>query len=501
MSFAVDLGLGQPIEHLARSCLIASRLAKRMALPAEQRSSLFYLPLLGCVGCIADSRDAARWFGDDIAYRADVYDLDMKPLPFLGYLLRRAGQDGSAVKRVGLGAALLATGARGVEESLRTHCKVTAQVAARLGMSPSFCDQLTYLFARWDGKGIPKGVAGEQIPLLVRLWHVSDVAEVHHRLGGAAAATEVVTQRRGTQFAPDVVDTFVAHADELFGDMAEAPILDELILGDPSLRPELSNSELDDALSVVADYVDLKSPQFSGHSRAVADLADGAARIVGLSGDQRRLVRRAASAHAIGRLGVSNAIWDKPGPLTQAEKERARMHTYYTERVLSGPTVLAEIGALAALTHERLDGSGYHRGLTGSSLGMPARVLAAADVYQGLLEPRAQRDPLGRPAAAAELQSRARDGALDSTAVDAVLTASGGRPAGPVGPAGLTPRELEVLALLARGSTNRQIARQLSISPKTVGNHVERIYAKADVNCRASAILFAMQHGLLSLPD
>ncbi|HEX2177317.1 MAG TPA: hypothetical protein VHG70_15540, partial [Nocardioidaceae bacterium] len=158
LSLAVDLGLGQPMEHVTRSCLLARGLGRRVGLDVDELASLYYVTLLGWVGCIADSRDAAAWFGDDIAYRAGVYDLDMKPLPFLGYLLRHAGGGGSTPRKVGIGAAVVATGARGVQDSLRGHCQVTGQIARRLGLGPEVCEPLQQVFARWDGKGLPRGL-------------------------------------------------------------------------------------------------------------------------------------------------------------------------------------------------------------------------------------------------------------------------------------------------------------------------------------------------------
>jgi hypothetical protein len=242
LSLAVDLGLGQPMEHLARSCLLACRLGEEMGLGEGERAALYYVALLGWVGCIADSRDAAAWFGDDLTYRAGAYDVDMKPLPFLGYLLRRAGTGGSPARRLGVGAALVATGARGVQQSLHAHCQVTAVIAERLGLGPEVCGPLQQIFARWDAKGLPPGLGGEQVALTVRLWQVTDVAEVHHRRGGVDAAVEVARRRSGSEFDPAVVDAFVGHAGELFASLPDGSSWDELIDAEPSLRPELTTT-------------------------------------------------------------------------------------------------------------------------------------------------------------------------------------------------------------------------------------------------------------------
>ncbi|MEU8798075.1 HD domain-containing phosphohydrolase [Spirillospora sp. NPDC048819] len=496
LSLAVDLGLGQPMEHVARSCLLACRLGSRMGLDEEDRAALYYTALLGWVGCIADSHDAAKWFGDDIDYRAGVFDVDTKPLPFLGYLVRRAGTGASPARRAGAKAVVTVTGAHSLKETLRSHCQVTAAIARRLGLGPRVCGPLEQIFARWDGKGLPAGLSGDGIAIAVRLWHVADVTEVHHRHGGLDAALRVAAERRGGHFDPGVVAEFTACAPDLFAGLPEGSGWDDLVAAEPALRPELSDGELDTALEVFADYADLKSPYLRGHSRGVSSLAAAAA---GRLGVDAVLVRRAALVHDLGRTGVPNTIWDKPGPLTTAERERVRLCPHYTDRMLARPPVLASIGAVAALAHERLDGSGHHRGLPAAAIPMPARVLAAADCYHAMTEPRPHRDALTPAAAAKELLAEASAGRLDASAVDAVLACAGHRPSRrPAGPAGLTPREVDVLTLLARGASNRQIARSLGISPKTAGNHIEHIYTKTGVSTRAAATLFAMENGLLN---
>jgi DNA-binding CsgD family transcriptional regulator len=230
----------------------------------------------------------------------------------------------------------------------------------------------------------------------------------------------------------------------------------------------------------------------------VADLAGDAGRRLGLSEGDVATLRRAGLVHGLGRLGISNAIWDKPTALGAGEWERVRLHPYLTERMLQQSRSLAPLGAIAVQLRERLDGSGYPRGLSGTAISQPARVLGAADAYQAMREPRPYRPPLPADLAASELRAEVRAGRLDAEAADAVLAAAGHRiPGRRSGAAGLTPREVEVLRLLARGFTNKQIAAQLVISPKTVGNHAEHIYAKIGATNRAGAGLFAMQHGLL----
>jgi HD-GYP domain-containing protein (c-di-GMP phosphodiesterase class II) len=273
---------------------------------------------------------------------------------------------------------------------------------------------------------------------------------------------------------------------------------DAVIDAEPALAVVLSAERFDAALEAIASFVDLKSPYFLGHARAVADLAAAAAERSGLDEAQIRTARRAGLVHGLGRLGVSNSIWDKPGPLGAGEWERVRLHPYLTDRMLHQSEALGPIGAVAAQLRERIDGSGYPRALSGAAISPAGRILGAADAYQSMLEPRPHRGPLSSDEAAASLRAEARAARLDADAVEAVLGAAGHRVTRRrEGPAGLTEREIEVLRLLARGLSNKDIAERLVISPKTVGNHVEHIYAKIDASTRAAAGLFAMRHGLL----
>jgi HD-GYP domain-containing protein (c-di-GMP phosphodiesterase class II) len=214
--------------------------------------------------------------------------------------------------------------------------------------------------------------------------------------------------------------------------------------------------------------------------------------------EQVRALRRAGLVHGFGRLGVSNSIWDRPGPLSAGEWERVRMYPYLTERMLHQSAALAPLGEIAVQHRERLDGSGYPRGLSGSAISRPARVLGAADAYITMREPRPHRPARSPAEALTQMRSEVRAGRLDGPAVDAVLEAAGHRlPRRTEGPSGLTAREVEVLILLARGLSNKQIAERLVITPKTAGNHVEHIYVKTGASSRAAAALFAVGHGLL----
>lgn len=497
-SLATDLGLGQPMEHLLRAWRIADLLGKHVGLSEDDRAALFYVAVLSWVGCVADTPEVASWFGDDIAFRGGSFEIDFAGLPAMAFMLGRTGTGRPALHRLGLATALVATRAKGIERGLLSHCLSTSVLADRLGLGSSVGTAVRLFFTRWDGTGMPSGVADEEIPLTVRLFHLADVVEVFHRTGGVDAAVEVARARRGTKLDPVLVDVFCAVAPDVLGSITEGPDFHEMIAAEPLLQHRLAGSALDDALEAVGDFTDLRSPSRAGHSRAVAALAGKAAEAAGLPAADVDAVRRAGLVHDIGLHGVPATILDKAGPLTARESERMRVHAYYTERVLGRPAALARIGTIAALTHERLDGSGYHRGLGGAALPATARILAAADAFRAMTEPRPYRPAMSAGAATATLAGEVRAGRLAAEAVDAVLAAGGDvRPRRRTGPAGLTPREVEVLALIARGASTRQVARRLGITPKTAGTHVERIYLKTGATTRSTATLFAVQHGLL----
>jgi HD-GYP domain-containing protein (c-di-GMP phosphodiesterase class II) len=497
-SLATDLGLGQPMEHVLRSWVIAGRLGGHLGVEPDDRGALYYSATLAWVGCVADTPELATWFGDDIAFRADSRRVDLAGLPMLGFMLRHVGVASPALHRIRLGAKLVATGGKGVEQVLLSHCLTTARMAERLGLGADVCDPLQQVFTRWDGKGVPGGVGGEAIAFPMRLLQLADIVEVFHRIDGTDSAVEVARARRGKHFDPAVVDAFCGVAPDVLGDASSELDWEALIDEEPALQWRLTDHELDAALEAVGDFTDLRSPSRAGHSRGVADLAARAAADSGLSPADVVAVRRAALLHDIGFHGVPATILNKTGPLSASEAERMRMHAYYTERMLTRPAVLARLGAIASLTHERCDGSGYHRGLAGPAIPATARVLAAACAYRAMTEPRPYRPAMTAKQATAELRSDVRAGRLDPGAVDAVLAAAGQSPGKRrTGPAGLTPREVEVLALIARGASTRQVARRLAITPKTAETHIERIYTKTGASTRSTATLFAMQHGLL----
>jgi HD-GYP domain-containing protein (c-di-GMP phosphodiesterase class II) len=498
LSLGVDLGFGQPMEHVLRQCLIALRIAERMGLGESDRATVYYTALLINVGCHTDAHEQARWFGDDIALKATKYDYPLRGVRGAVAALRRLGSGHPLIRRFRIGVEFVVGGHRDLDRMVEHHSGIACTFAEQLRMTPAVCDAIGAAYEQWDGKGWPGARRGEDVPAAARIAQLAEFLEVAHRVGGVDNAKALARRRHGRQFDPGLCDLIIDEGDLILSGLDDVRTWKAVIDAEPALTVTLAGEEIDAALAAVADFIDLKSPHFLGHSGALAALAGDAAVESGLSAADVRTVRRAALVSGFGRLGVSNAIWDKPGPLGAGEWERVRMHPYLTERMLHDSIALSPLGGIAAQIRERLDGSGYPRGLSAAEITRHARVLAAADAYQAMREPRAHRPARSPDEAAAELRVEVTAGRLDPEAVRAVLAVAGHRvPRRRDGPAGLTAREVDVLRLAARGMTNKDIAAVLVISPKTVANHIERIYVKIGASNRAMASLFAMRHGLL----
>jgi HD-GYP domain-containing protein (c-di-GMP phosphodiesterase class II)/DNA-binding CsgD family transcriptional regulator len=349
---------------------------------------------------------------------------------------------------------------------------------------------LGHAYERWDGKGAPSRLEGEEVPLEIRISMVARDADLVSMQGGNVTA--LLERRRGKAYDPEVVDAF----SRLPSTPREA---DWAAVMEAEPEPVVYVDDVDRSLEALADFVDLKSHWTRGHSPRVADLVGGAARAAGLGEVEQRVLRRAALVHDVGRVGVENGVWDKPGTLSTAEWEKVRLHPYLTDRILSRCPALASLADVASAHHERPDGSGYHRRLSKDHLAFGALLLAAADALVALTSDRPHREAMGVEQARAVLDTEVTLGRLDRATVAWVVAAAGGGEVHrrPSHPHGLTDREVEVLRLLATGHTNRRVGGALFISPKTVGRHVENIYAKIGVTTRAGAALFAMEHRLL----
>lgn len=502
LSLATDLGMGQPMEFALSSCILAVRLAEKCRYSEEALREVYYQALLRYIGCNAETDWMASIVGDEQGLRVDFAQIDNgNPLVVMNTFVRaiQKGHAGEATLNIAraVGRGLLASSH--VKLMFAGHCEVAQRLAERLGFDEHVIYGLGQLYERWDGKGLPKGLKGEAIAPAVLVVTLAQDIVLFHRLGGVDAALNVARERKGTAYAPHLVEIFCAHATTLCAGLDDEPSIDTVLDLEPGSHEILTDEQFDIACRALADFVDIKSTYTLTHSSGVADLATESAKRAGLPESDVTTIRRAALLKEIGRTGITSSIWEKTGALTKSEWERVRLHTYYIERILSYTPGLASVGALASLHHERLDGLGYHRGLPFASQPIAARILSAADVYHSLMEARPYRTAYQPEQAAAELQKQVRAGKLDGDAVNSVLSAAGHsvRIARREIVAGLSGRELEVLRLLARGQTMKSIAANLVISEKTVDSHIQHIYNKIGVSTRAGATMFAMEHQLL----
>lgn len=498
LCLATDLGMGFPFEHGLHSTLIAARLADRLEVDHVTASQTYYACLLSHAGCTTDAHVTAELFGDSLTthFNPVMYGSGRE---VLSGLLRALPEPGRAAP---VRALQVARGLPRLARTQRPHlaamCEVAEMLAGGVGLPSSVANLLAHLTERWDGKGPLRRAKREEIPLSMRIVHVAVDASFQRLLGGEVNAVRLIGERAGHAFDPAVAGCLVDHADEIltFGEQGSA--WEETLAREPDPARMLEGAALDRALGAMGDFADLVSPSLAGHSGGVAGLAEAAALRCRIDEAGVITLRRAALLHDLGRVAIGARVWQKPGPLNADEWEEVRLHPYHTERVLSRSPFLAALAPVAGAHHERLDGSGYHRGASGAELTLPARVLAAADAYHAMCEPRPHRERLEPDRAAQELAREVRAGRLDADAVTAVVEAAGQRAPQLERPAGLTEREAEVVGMLARGLQTKQVAHELGISVKTADRHIQNAYRRIGVSTRAGATLFAMEHGLVA---
>ena len=500
-ALAQDNAFGQPLESQLRSCLLAMWMCDEARFERKLRDTVYWVALLRYIGCTGHAHEVATLFGDEIAIRAQTLVHDaanpaevMRDVVAFATAGRAPDERDQIVRSIQEGAHEWAV------HNFASGCEVGDMLVRRLDVNPSVRGALAFTFERWNGNGYPAGARGEEIPLAMRVVHVSHDMEAIGRLFSPVAALEAARERRGRTYDPELADLFAVHGSSWFDRLAKMEPWDAALDLEPEPHRYLDGAELDDALSVAADFIDLKSPYMAGHSRRCAQLGGDAAQLLGFSDDAINLLRRAGLLHDFGTTAVPNSIWDKPGPLTRAEFDRVELHPMLTEQMLRRSPALAVLNPVAAAHHEKADGSGYHKRLRADVADPGVGVLAAADIYVGLTTERADRAAFPGDYAAAELRRLSSEGVLEHAKTEAVLAAAGHaeqrgwQSRGREHPGGLTGREVEVLRLVARGLTTRQIADRLYISPKTADHHIQHVYTKSGVSTRAAAALWAMQH-------
>ena len=500
VSLLSDLGFALPAEESMRSTIMATQLARRLGLTGPEVSDVLYTTLLQHVGCTGYAHETSVMYGDELVFNAAAARVGEEIGDVIDTLVRATarGQRPADWARVVL--YTLLRGSRFARGFATARCEVGRETARRLGLPETVRRGLHEVAEGWNGKGGVQGLRGDDISLPARIAMLAATASRFDEIGGADAVRAVLRQRSGGLLDPALVDPFLRHATEIVEVARAGDPRETLLAMEPAPVRTVPEERLVEVATAIGDVADLKSTFTLGHSSGVAALADRAAEAMGLARTARGPLMIASLLHDVGRVGVSNAIWDRPGPLTAAEWEQVRLHPYHSERILSRSEVLRPMAAVAGMHHERIDGSGYHRGSRNRQIPVEARILGAADAFGAMTHERPHRSALAPEVAAAELSTEAADGRLDPEAVDAVVRAAGvrrGARTKPVAPAGLSHRETDVLRLVARGLTNREIADRLVVSPRTAEHHVQHVYAKIGTSSRAAAALFAMEHGLL----
>lgn len=496
LALAIELGLGVPAQTIHRTAVIATRLGHGAGLDEEDVAAAYYLAMLCYVGCTTTSHGTSK----------AVDELGLGPL-----LVATDEEFGPELERA-FATTLPAAEARAAAHSMaqwfaspdmgrhhRNHCEAAELIAKRLELGPRVVQGLSHVYERWDGMSTQRLAAAEAISLPMRVVQVAWIVGQESITRDKAAIASRLRLRAGRSLDPTLAALAADNLFDLLSDLDGGDLVPLLLEAEPGEPILLSGPQIDRALTCIADFGDLKSPHMIGHSRRVADVAQRAARAASMAPDDIEMVTRAALVHDVGRVGLQSSLLAKEGPLSRAEHERIRLHSYFTERIFAGNPVLATAGALGATHHERLDGSGYHRGVRASGLSAAARLLAAANSWCSLTETRPHRHALTESEACDALRAQAAEGLLDRNAVEAVTTSVGQRGSwtrrAPT--ITLTERETQVLRLVAREWTNPAIAGSLAISAKTVERHVSHIYQKIGVSSRAGAAIYALENGLV----
>src|SRR5918996_966621 len=387
LCLATDLGMGFPFEHGLQSTLTAPRLAHRLGFDAETTSQTYYACMLSHAGCTTDAHVTAEVFGDSLTTHFNPVTYGRPREVFAGLLRALPDPDSPAPVRALQTVRRLPRMARAAGPAFTAICEVAGKLAEGVGLPGSIHGLFFHLSERWDGKGPLRRALGEEIPLPMRIVHVAVDATYQRMLGGVERAARLASERAGGGLDPEVAACLAGDAEAILALDPEASAWDEVLACEPEPRPTLEGDAIDRALSAMGGFADLISPYFAGHSAGVAELAAAAAGRCRLDAAGAAAVRRAALVHDLGRVAIGARTWQRAGPLTVGEWEQVRLHPYQTERVISRSPFLSALAPVAGAHHERLDGSGYHRGSSAAELALPARLLAAADAFHAMCEP------------------------------------------------------------------------------------------------------------------
>jgi putative nucleotidyltransferase with HDIG domain len=418
LSFALDLTEGQPFGHSLRTTLIGMRLGELFDLSLQERRDLYYALLLKDVGCSSNAARVHELFGgDDRTAKHDLKRVDWANyLKAAHYALAHAAPGAGWFERAKRVVAVANRGPRAALEMVEARCTRGAAIVSQLGFGATVAQAVAALDEHWDGHGHPRGLRGQEIPLQARIMGLAQTVEVFAAIDGARAGLEVARRRRGSWFEP----AMVAALEHMERDLAAWCSLNDWELQEAVQAVEPGDAALlagpgtlDRIAHGFASVVDAKSPYTANHSMRVTEIALAVAESLGFGKEDLADLRRAALLHDLGKLSVSNAILDKPGPLTAQEWEVMRLHPYYTQRILDRITGFEDLAFVASSHHERLDGRGYYRGLRGAQLPLGARILAVSDIFEALTADRPYRPALPQETALKIMSRDRRIGLCD----------------------------------------------------------------------------------------
>ena len=406
LSYALDITEGEPPGHALRTVSIGMRLAEQIGLGDDLRSALFYALLLKDSGCSSNASRLSSLIGaDDQPAKAAMKRVDWsKPGSLALYTWRAVEPGGSPLSKVRRMHALTRE-EEASREMFGTRCERGAEIARMLELPEPTAQAIRALDEHWDGSGYPLGLRGEEIPLLGRILGLAQTVEVFVRTMGVRGACGMALKRRGRWFDPALVDALLGVRDDaaFWGPLENPRAVPPVARWEPRDRVlRADDAQLDRVAEAFARVIDAKSPYTARHSAGVATYAVAIGAAMGMSVGAQRDLRRAGLLHDIGKLAVSSRILDKPGRLTETEFAAMREHTSYTLRILQRVACFSDLAGVAAAHHERLDGTGYHLGLSAFDLPRPARILAVADVFDALTSERPYRDAMS-PAEGLEL--------------------------------------------------------------------------------------------------
>ena len=473
LAFVGDLSMGQPTDHSLRTAWLAAQLARATGEGDALAATAAQAALLRWSGCTANASGFADALGDDVA-----------------------GREAMLALREDWAKPLETQGVKGTIRPLaQIHCEVSGEVARILHLRTDTEAALRHIFEAWDGTGMPDGLAGAAVPRAVYVVTLAGDLEIFSRVYGLPGALTLIAGQAGTRYPAELASLVAGQAAHWLEVLAtrEPAGLDESIQT-PQMQATTSTE-------LIGDVIDLKLPWMTGYSRAVARAAAACSTRLGAGQAGEARLYAAALIHGIGRAAVPNGIWNSPGRLSAAEWEQVRLVPYWTARAGKQTGTLAQAAELASYAYERLDGSGYFRGVGGQALSFEARVLSAAVAFVALGEKRPWRDALPAGEVAQRLRMEANEGRFDGEVVEALIDARDAPPSRGTRvrqPAiRLSAREIDVLRSISRGASNKEAARELDLSPSTVRTHVESVFRKLECSTRAAATLKASALGLL----